>query len=576
MSNGVFDKRLTEAIRNSRVLMIGAGGVGCEILKNLVLSGFPKIEVIDLDTIEVTNLNRQFLFRKEHVGKSKAIVAKDSALQFNPDVEIIAHHDTIFNKEYGLSYFKQFNLVINALDNRKARNHVNRICLAADIPLIETGTAGYAGQVELIKKGVVQCYECTPTKGEKNYPSCTIRNTPSQPIHCIVWAKHLFNQLFGHADGDENVSPDASDPAAGSDKTDESKTETKIVNTRQWAAQTGYNPEKLFTKLFSEDIYYLLSMSNLWKDRNPPKPLSWKEIMETDVSESNEETVLFDHRNWTIRECVKVFTESVKALKERLSTQSDGELVWDKDNKEDMYFVAASANIRSYIFNIDPKTCFEIKSMAGNIIPAIATANAIIAGLAVLRAQTILKNELFKCTSVFMRTKPNHIGRVIVSEKTLIPPNPNCHVCSVKPSVDFICNLNEITLKQFQSALLENLHVQEPDIYIDGAGIIILSSEPGETDGNLGKTLKALDLADGSLLLVEDFSQNYELRVRIINDEGSDSWKFIRHGDPKEFGNKEEQNPTNNSTSMEETSDIEIVDEDDDSELNPPKRRRVE
>lgn len=91
-----------------------------------------------------------------------------------------------------MNFFKRFNVVLNALDNRQARNHVNRMCLTADVPLIESGTAGYHGQVELIKKGMTQCYECTPKAAQKSYPGCTIRNTPSEPIHCIVWAKHLF------------------------------------------------------------------------------------------------------------------------------------------------------------------------------------------------------------------------------------------------------------------------------------------------------------------------------------------------------------------------------------------------
>lgn len=116
--NGVFTSDLQDKILNSSLLVVGAGGIGCEILKNLVLSGFKRIEIvsknfllpayclhpvqptflapqIDLDTIDVSNLNRQFLFHKEHVGKSKAQVARESALQFNPNVEIIAHHDSI-------------------------------------------------------------------------------------------------------------------------------------------------------------------------------------------------------------------------------------------------------------------------------------------------------------------------------------------------------------------------------------------------------------------------------------------------------------------------------------------------
>lgn len=94
--------------------------------------------------------------------------------------------------DYGVSLFKRFNIVLNALDNKAARNHVNRMCLTANVPLIESGTAGYDGQVELIKKGDTQCYECTAKGSQKSYPGCTIRKTPSETIHCIVWAKHLF------------------------------------------------------------------------------------------------------------------------------------------------------------------------------------------------------------------------------------------------------------------------------------------------------------------------------------------------------------------------------------------------
>ena len=60
----------------SRVLLVGAGGIGCELLKNLVLTGFGEIHIVDLDTIDLSNLNRQFLFRQEHIKKSKALVSE--------------------------------------------------------------------------------------------------------------------------------------------------------------------------------------------------------------------------------------------------------------------------------------------------------------------------------------------------------------------------------------------------------------------------------------------------------------------------------------------------------------------
>merc|ERR1719373_1480215 len=123
-------------------------------------------------------------------------------------------------------------LCLNALDNRKARNHVNRMCLAADVPLVESGTAGYLGRVTVIKKNQFECYECNPKPTQKTFPGCTIRNTPSEPIHCIVWAKHLFNQLFGEDD------PEAAGEAAGENGSKEDAAgkdgNVKRKSTRMW------------------------------------------------------------------------------------------------------------------------------------------------------------------------------------------------------------------------------------------------------------------------------------------------------------------------------------------------------
>jgi len=96
-------------MRASKLLVIGAGGIGCELLKNLVLTGFEHIEIIDLDTIDVSNLNRQFLFRARHVGQPKAVVAREVVLGLNPRAAetIVAHHANIKEPQFGLDYFQQ-------------------------------------------------------------------------------------------------------------------------------------------------------------------------------------------------------------------------------------------------------------------------------------------------------------------------------------------------------------------------------------------------------------------------------------------------------------------------------------
>lgn len=214
------DKELVRRIKASRVLLVGAGGIGCEVIKGLLLSGFENITIIDLDTIDVSNLNRQFLYNKSHVGQSKAKVAASVSVERfshrdpatdEPISKVVPIHGSILSLEYNKAFYKQFTFVINALDNNMTRVHVNRMCLTANVPLVESASAGYHGNIKMILGGVTPCFECDPpSKDENTYASCTIRNTPSLPIHCIVWAKHLFAQLFGQSE--EDISPDVSDP----------------------------------------------------------------------------------------------------------------------------------------------------------------------------------------------------------------------------------------------------------------------------------------------------------------------------------------------------------------------------
>lgn len=517
VQSGNLGEDLYKRLETSKVLVVGAGGIGCELLKTLVLSGFNDIEVIDLDTIDVSNLNRQFLFQKQHVGKSKAKVARESAIEFNPKANIKAYHDSITNPDYDVNFFRQFSVVLNALDNRAARNHVNRMCLAADVPLVESGTAGYLGQVTVIKKGQTECYECQPKPHQKTYPGCTIRNTPSEPIHCIVWAKHLFNQLFGEADADEEVSPDTEDPEAVGDAgqvaNSTSKDEIQRVSTQEWAKSIEYDPGKLVRKLFVDDIKYLLSMDKLWKDRKAPVPLDLQHFPEEIIPDDNG---LPDQKIWQIRECIEKFHSCVLLLKGELVKKGDF-LVWDKDDNAALDFVVSASNIRAHIFDIPRKSRFDVKSMAGNIIPAIATTNAIISGLIVLEALKAIGGHMEKCKTTYLNKKPSS-RKKLLQPSPLVVPNKKCYVCSLKPEATVMMDCSKITVQSLEEKLLkQEFGVIAPDVEIeDGKGTILISSEEGETEQNNSKTLKDFGLCNGSRLKVDDFNQNYELVVNIV------------------------------------------------------------
>lgn len=202
----VFGKIFQDKIANYREFLVGSGAIGCEMLKNWSLMGLgsgPKgiIHVTDLDTIEKSNLNRQFLFRAKDLGNFKANAAAAAVADMNPDLKghIIPSQEAVgpdSENVYGDEFFASIDAVTNALDNVKARLYMDQRCVLYAKPLLESGTLGTKGNSQVVVPYLTESYSSSQDPPEKQTPSCTLKSFPNVINHCIEWSREVFNDLF--------------------------------------------------------------------------------------------------------------------------------------------------------------------------------------------------------------------------------------------------------------------------------------------------------------------------------------------------------------------------------------------
>ncbi|KAL5015056.1 hypothetical protein ScPMuIL_009326 [Solemya velum] len=199
----VFGSDFQKKIGDLKYFLVGAGAIGCEMLKNWALMGLAcgdgNVFVTDMDRIEKSNLNRQFLFRPWDVQKTKSSTAAAAAKEMNPNLKITPQENRVgpdTENIYTDEFFEVLDGVTNALDNVDARMYMDRRCVYYCKPLLESGTLGTKANVQVVIPHVTESYSSSQDPPEKSIPICTLKNFPNAIEHTLQWARDLFEGIF--------------------------------------------------------------------------------------------------------------------------------------------------------------------------------------------------------------------------------------------------------------------------------------------------------------------------------------------------------------------------------------------
>jgi ubiquitin-activating enzyme E1 len=354
-----FGKEMQQKILDLNYFIVGAGAIGCEMLKNWALMGVGcgpngRVHVTDMDRIEKSNLSRQFLFRNTDIDKFKSTTAAKAAQVMNPDLKITSYQEKVAADTehlFGDDFYDNLSGVCTALDNVEARLYVDQRCVFYRLPMLESGTLGTKGNTQIVVPHLTENYGATRDPPEKSIPVCTLKNFPNQIQHTLQWARDWFEGEFKQAA--EEVNSYLGQPAEQylASLQPNTKTETlkkirkTLVDERAvtfedcvvWARLT-------FETLFNSQIRQLLhnfpedqvtsSGTKFWSgSKRCPKPLTF------DLENKCEDAEMFNHLD----------------------------------------FIVAAANLRAIMYGIKGRTDKEYfeKALADVIVPDFAPAEGV-------------------------------------------------------------------------------------------------------------------------------------------------------------------------------------------------------
>ena len=449
----IYGNEIQKKLGSLNIFLIGAGANGCEFLKNFALMGIScsdgKITVTDNDLIEVSNLNRQFLFRNENIGDYKSKIACENVKKINnqcntKDLQLLLCEETenIFND----SFWNEQDLIIFGVDNEDARRYIDNQCTNFKLTGIDAGTLGTKGRVQLIIPDKTICYNDNPKVEEEEFiPMCSLHHFPNTIRHCIEWGKIKFLELI--YEGVKDLKNYAENPEKFFiDKKKENSYSAKesiklILEYIQLLTENNsYNLiefcVKLYTKFFDYDIQHILELYP-HDYKNKDGSLYWtgsKRIPHPIQYNSNNELCLMFISNFSIL-LSKLF--GIKIDESEIKSQSDNikinqVLIQEKDNKENnnedteiynilnkielskeikekinliipiefdkeneihISIIHSFANLKANNFNIECCSILDTKLISGKIIPSIPTSTSTVGGFVSLQILNLIQTH---------------------------------------------------------------------------------------------------------------------------------------------------------------------------------------